>query len=168
MTFNIAPAVGASYITSADTIQTVVTQVDFIFDVAADNQLDSLNFSALPPDLIFDPFPGCLEGTPATTGDFQITFSANNDKGRGSRQLFTLRDFATPSEAWKFENFGEDFTVPEISSDNSDPDQDGIINLLEYAFVLDPNKADTTLDIEVVIETVGEVQYVAIKFNQMM
>ncbi len=60
------------------------------------------------------------------------------------------RPFATPDlgafefapfAAWQGEQFGEDAENELVSAEIADPDGDGLINLLEYAFVLDPQAA---------------------------
>src|SRR5690606_8571745 len=46
-----------------------------------------------------------------------------------------------PFAAWQGEQFGEDAENELVSGEAADPDADGLINLLEYAFVLDPQAA---------------------------
>lgn len=47
----------------------------------------------------------------------------------------------SPFAAWQGEQFGEDAENELVSGEAADPDGDGVINLLEYAFVLDPLSA---------------------------
>lgn len=47
----------------------------------------------------------------------------------------------SPFAAWQGEQFGEDAENELVSGAAADPDGDGLINLLEYAFVLDPQVA---------------------------
>jgi len=44
----------------------------------------------------------------------------------------------SPLNAWNYEQFGPDYEGLADSAENADPDADGIANLLEYAFQLDP------------------------------
>ena len=49
---------------------------------------------------------------------------------------------ATPYSTWQTSHFtAAELTNPNVSGDNSDPDGDGIVNLLEYALNLDPRTA---------------------------
>jgi hypothetical protein len=51
-----------------------------------------------------------------------------------------------PKTAWKQQKFGSDASNSAVSSDTADPDHDGVVNLLEYAFGSDPvNARDTSL-----------------------
>jgi hypothetical protein len=45
---------------------------------------------------------------------------------------------AAPKEGWKQQKFGSDASNAAISGDDADPDKDGVVNLLEYAFGSDP------------------------------
>jgi hypothetical protein len=45
-------------------------------------------------------------------------------------------------EAWRFVQFGADALTPALAGDDADPDRDGRINLLEYAFNTDPLASD--------------------------
>lgn len=44
----------------------------------------------------------------------------------------------SPPDQWKIANFGIDAENPAIAGDFADPDHDGMVNLLEYAFALEP------------------------------
>ena len=62
----------------------------------------------------------------------------------------------TPIEAWRQQQFGANANDPAISGDNADPNHNGLANLLEYAFALDPN-ATTASGQPAVARTAGEV-----------
>ncbi|MFN7139899.1 MAG: hypothetical protein ACK4UN_11230, partial [Limisphaerales bacterium] len=47
-------------------------------------------------------------------------------------------EFNTPLQQWRHEMFGTNASVASISGNNADPDGDGMINLLEFAFQQDP------------------------------
>ena len=68
-------------------------------------------------------------------GTFQVNKSANT---------VTLSNYTanTPIQNWRFLNFGI-ITNSGNASDKSDPDGDGLNNLLEYAFGGNPNAVDT-------------------------
>jgi hypothetical protein len=51
----------------------------------------------------------------------------------------TVTIYASRHELWKQENFGPDAGNPAIAGDTADPDNDGVVNLLEYAWDADPN-----------------------------
>jgi hypothetical protein len=48
-----------------------------------------------------------------------------------------------PSDAWRLSKFAGDAGNPLIAGDNADPDGDGMINFLEYAFATEPLGTDT-------------------------
>ncbi len=56
-------------------------------------------------------------------------------------RMFHVSSFDTPFDVWRFEQFGANTNNAAISGELADPDSDGIVNLLEYAFNLDPNAA---------------------------
>jgi len=49
-----------------------------------------------------------------------------------------------PLEQWRIAKFGSNSTNPAIAGDNSDPDGDGLQNIVEYALGRDPLVADST------------------------
>ena len=52
-------------------------------------------------------------------------------------------DGAPPIANWHLEHFGSNANNEEIRGDQADPDSDGTVNLLEYAFGLDPLMVST-------------------------
>lgn len=55
--------------------------------------------------------------------------------------LLTIHD--VPIDQWRFNHFTvEELADASVSGDAADPDQDGIVNILEYAFGLNPKLAD--------------------------
>jgi len=48
----------------------------------------------------------------------------------------------TALELWRAANFGNDVDNPIVAGDDADPDFDGLVNLVEYAFGLDPKVPD--------------------------
>ena len=57
-----------------------------------------------------------------------------------SLAVVTIEDL--PVDAWRFGRFGAEADNPRISGDLADPDGDGLVNLLEYAFALEPLAVD--------------------------
>ncbi|MEI6537180.1 MAG: hypothetical protein WCN98_17695, partial [Verrucomicrobiaceae bacterium] len=95
---------------------------------------------------------GTLTYTPATgaTGTATITIAlqdnggiANSGQDRSASQTFSITVY-TPTQTWQRTYFTEaELANPAISGPLADPNNNGLSNLLEYAFHLDP-KAQTT------------------------
>ena len=62
----------------------------------------------------------------------------------------------TALELWRAAKFMADVDDPAIAGDHADPDRDGVKNLIEYAFGLDPKTADRP-DVHEAIESPGVV-----------
>ena len=60
----------------------------------------------------------------------------------GADMTFVTR---TPFEQWRQTNFGTIDPNDPVAGNSADPDHDGISNLLEYAFGMNPNVADPSL-----------------------
>ena len=101
--------------------------------------LQSAPASSIPPrgltmcSVVFSPSdagesPGAISFTSNDADEPEFHFAL---LGRGLR----------PIEAWRLANFG---ALPDggLGADDVDLDHDGLVNLLEYAFTLDPRKAD--------------------------
>jgi hypothetical protein len=79
--------------------------------------------------------------SPGTTYYFRAM--ASNSVGSASGTILTLATDAlapssSPFEQWQSTNFGANATNSAIAGDTADPDGDGVANLLEYAFGLNP------------------------------
>lgn len=91
---------------------------------------------------------------------FTITLLNNQQAGTNKTIFLTLSNatggasLGSPTNAvltilesayglWKFNHFGTNANNPAIAGDAADPDGDGIVNALEYAFGSDPNLANT-------------------------
>ncbi|MCW1913256.1 hypothetical protein OJ996_06720 [Luteolibacter sp. GHJ8] len=86
----------------------------------------------------FQDFPVLLSGLAAGT-TYHYRVSATNERGtRVSTGSFRT---ALTRDAWRSAAFGSEASA-EVSADDQDPDGDGISNLIEYAFGLDPNIGD--------------------------
>lgn len=112
----------------------------------------SYDISALPPGLTytFGSPVSSITGTPTTGGSFAIQivgWEERNQRGKHTPTYtfnLTINQPATPLEIWT-ESFwtGSDLSSPDISGPNADPDYDGIENLLEFIFNLDPTKKES-------------------------
>ncbi len=63
----------------------------------------------------------------------------SNDADEASFDIALTGTGVTPPEAWRFQNFGT-ITNTGNAADSFDPDHDGLLNLLERAFNLNPNQ----------------------------
>lgn len=81
------------------------------------------------------PLPDSLSEGPETVTLTALP-SANYFRGAPSADTITLDDRFI--DAWRFSKFGADANDPLIAGDLADPDADGLANLQEYAFNLDP------------------------------
>jgi hypothetical protein len=111
----------------------------------------SYGISALPPGLTytFGSPVSSITGTPTTPGTYAIQivgWEERNQRGEKTPTYtfnLTINQLASPLQVWT-ESFwsGTELQNPAISGPNSDPDQDGIENLLEFSFNLDPTIKD--------------------------
>lgn len=76
--------------------------------------------------------------------------------------VLTIIEAPSPYTLWKSNHFGTNANNPAISGDTADPDNDGIPNILEYAFGSDPNSADTNRPITGIIVS----NYFQLQFNR--
>ena len=63
----------------------------------------------------------------------------SNDADETSFDIALTGTGVTPAELWRFQNFGI-ITNTGIAADSFDPDHDGVVNMLERAFNLNPNQ----------------------------
>jgi hypothetical protein len=76
---------------------------------------------------------------------FAVPLIANGKVFVGSQYALSVLGLLpgpTPYETWCVAHFGTNAANPDISGPRADPDHDGIMNILEYAFALDPNHPD--------------------------
>jgi autotransporter-associated beta strand protein len=103
----------------------------------------SVQAGSLPPGMSLSE-DGFLSGTPTTNGTFAFTLSVDDQDSQSSptQQTFNLTVAEPPFLAWSH-SIQWDKVVPSADpSPAADPDQDGISNLLEYAYGLDPLAAN--------------------------
>lgn len=142
----VAPTGGSTNPATANVGETFVWLFRTIGETAK-----SYDISTLPPGLTytFGSPVSSITGTPTKGGTFAINlvgWEERNQRGNHTPTYtlnLTVIEPATPLEIWT-ESFwtGGDLANPDISGPNADPDQDGIENLLEFVFNLDPAKKD--------------------------
>jgi hypothetical protein len=66
-----------------------------------------------------------------------------NGAALGVPSIAVLTIVKSPTSVWKLAHFGANANNAAVAGDLADPDHDGIVNLLEYAFATDPNAANT-------------------------
>jgi PKD repeat protein len=76
-------------------------------------------------------------------GAWTVRVTATDSLGAIATQTMTVI-VDTPYDDWRFTHFTSgELLDPAISSHHADPDGDGLVNLLEYAFGLEPKLANT-------------------------
>ena len=77
----------------------------------------------------------------------------------------TIHD--SPYGQWSVQHFSlEELTIPAMSGQMADLDQDGYGNFVEYAFNRDPKSAETNAPIEMAIETTNSVKYLTFTYHR--
>jgi len=119
---------------------------------ATDPDNDSLEYSAagLPQGATFNPATRTFSWTPAHSqiGTYNnLIFTVSDGNLLDSEPIIITVASVLPEtyEQWKAQKFTpEQQADPNISGETADPDHDGIQNLYEYAFNLDPLSADSS------------------------
>lgn len=94
----------------------------------------------LPAGWSFDSSNGLLQATPLA-GIYNHSIEAWNSVGSSGKLPIQIRVFTNPGDLWKDNEFGVLAADPTISAWDADPDHDGLVNLLERAFNLNPNQS---------------------------
>jgi hypothetical protein len=69
--------------------------------------------------------------------------SPSSGAALGVQSIAVLTILQPPIDAWKLAYFGTDANNPAIAGDTADPQQDGVVNLLAYAYALNPLVTNT-------------------------
>jgi hypothetical protein len=77
------------------------------------------------------------------TVDLALSNPTNVTSALGLQSTAVLTIVEPPTSVWKLAHFGTNANNAAIAGDMADPDHDGVVNLLEYAFATDPNVANT-------------------------
>jgi hypothetical protein len=80
---------------------------------------------------------------PNPTINLALSNPTNGASALGLQSTAALTIIKSPTSVWKLAHFGANANDSTIAGDSADPDHDGIVNLLEYAFATDPNAANT-------------------------
>ncbi len=94
-------------------------------------------------EFTINPVPAADPDAPSTTLSTTLAadFASAPDPSANTHKLAF---HARPYSAWRFARFSTaQLADPLVSGDTADPDGDGIVNLLEYAFGLEPLSADS-------------------------
>ncbi len=76
------------------------------------------------------------------TVSLALSNPTNHASALGLQSAAVLTIVSSPISVWKLAHFGANANAAN-ANDTADPDQDGIVNLLEYAYATDPNIAST-------------------------
>jgi hypothetical protein len=74
-----------------------------------------------------------------TNETVNLVLSNSSGAYLGAQSSAVLTILKNPYQLWKFEHFGANANNNSIAGDFSDPDGDGILNLMEFALASDPN-----------------------------
>ena len=103
--------------------------------------------------------------TSSPTVQLTLGASASYAIGSPASAVVTITE-PTPYQAWKLTEFGANAYVSGIGGDLDDPNNNGVPNLLEYAFNSNPLQTGTEPLPVTSLVTVGDNQYLAITYTQ--
>ncbi|MBL9129790.1 MAG: S8 family serine peptidase [Verrucomicrobiaceae bacterium] len=109
----------------------------FAYQITANNNPASYSATGLPAWLTLNATTGLISGTPTANGTFNFTVTATNTAGSGNLAV-TLDTFEPAART--FPQFRALYMTPQQQEDpeymdmEDDPDDDGISNVLEFAF----------------------------------
>lgn len=89
------------------------------------------------------------------TGTYVLRLTADDGAARTFDET-TVIVTDSPYEIWRFQRFGSDFANDAISGPASDPEGDGLDNLLEFATGTDPNSHGNSAFVFTIAEIAGE------------
>jgi Calx-beta domain len=77
------------------------------------------------------------------TVNLALSNPTNVASALGTQSAVTLTIIEPPNNVWKLAYFGTDANNAAIAGDSADPNHDGIVNLLAYAYAFNPSLANT-------------------------
>lgn len=87
----------------------------------------------------------------------------------GANKLVVYGLLSTPYQIWQQGNFtSAELTNSAISGDTADPDGDGVPNLMEYAFGLNPKIANSSGRPVASVQHLGGTNYLTVAYNQVL
>jgi endonuclease I len=109
---------------------------------------------------------------PPTSGEQARNQKVFTDYQHNRNPFIDRADFADsvflgvmPEQAWASLRFSpQELLSPAISGDTTDPDGDGLANLLEYVFATDPRQSNSAAVITASAAIVGNVRYIDLNF----
>ncbi len=137
VTFVISSAVGTPAF-SGDTVLRAIEGQAFSHLITTAPAATAFAADGLPSGWSFNPLSGLLQATPLL-GNHDLEIEAWNAVGSSGKQSFQVRVFADAKELWLDEKSGDQAGDPAVAGWDVDPDFDGLSNLLEFAFGLNPN-----------------------------
>ena len=93
-----------------------------------------------------------------------LTSPVNGSLGAQSSATVTINE--PPFPAWQFQHFAASANTASIAGDLADPDSDGVVNLLEYAFGNDPKSPASAAVPQVSTQTIVGVPSLVITFTR--
>ncbi len=116
----------------------------------------------------------CLDAAtpphPATAAEHDVLWHYLKHRRSEPRRMIGTPDLGayeySPFEAWRGQQFGDEQENESISGASADPDGDGLPNLVEYAFDLDPNEPSRAGLPQAVRMPVGNAEYLGVEFRR--
>ncbi|MBK8477384.1 MAG: hypothetical protein IPL39_14115 [Opitutaceae bacterium] len=140
LVLTVEPAPIPKPVITSPSAATTIAGRTFRYQITADHGPTWFGADDLPYGLVFDPIIGVISGRPWYYGDYTIPLRASNLGGTGLGSLaLSVVVTADTYIAWAW---ARDLTGPG-SAEGDDRDQDGLINLLEFALATDPFRSSS-------------------------
>ncbi|HWI59019.1 MAG TPA: hypothetical protein VNZ22_17470, partial [Bacillota bacterium] len=143
---------------------------------------DGSNLGSAAPGFLYEPGQNfrlapasvCIDaGTnlhPAVLPGYEVTQECLNPQTGGTRRTDQRLDLGSyeysPWHAWQFAQFGPGYPGSALTADAADPDGDGVANLLEYAFGMNPNSASRSALPAASMIATNDNNYLAVRFSR--
>src|SRR5690606_638359 len=120
---------------------------------------------ALPPGMIFNTETATLSGTPTSSGNFLVRFTAENGFSRVSRLIPIHVDSPKRFADWRNAHFLD--SNDSLTGPLDDPDGDSVENLLEYALHRNPTGHDPEPPTRQSIQRIGNQDFLALTYDRL-